>query len=71
MTLPEYEVGQYLTIYCGENEGCCFTVKGREWRPEFWTGTHRTDAGWWYDTGSYGWRSERTICTEAHARMFP
>lgn len=68
---PEYEIGDYLTIYCGLNEGCCFTVRGREWREQSHVGGYVTRAGWYYDTGSYGWRAENTISTEAHARLFP
>lgn len=70
-TQPQHEVGAYLTIYCGENEGCCFWVRAREWREAEWCGIHLIPAGWWYHTGSYGWRRESTISTEAHARMFP
>lgn len=63
---PRYSVGDYLIIYCGANEGCCFTVHGIRWsEADRW----RAD-GWEYDTGSYGWRAENTICTEAHARLF-
>lgn len=56
-----YAVGDYLIIYCGRYEGCCFTVRG----------VRAGDKGWEYDTGAYGWRSENTISTEAHYRRFP
>jgi hypothetical protein len=59
---PTYKVGDYLIIYCGRNEGCCFTVKGVRWS---------FGAGWEYDTGAYGWRPENSISTEGFARMFP
>jgi hypothetical protein len=59
---PKYKVGDYLAIYCGEGEGCCFYVRGRRCR---------VDGKWEYDAGSYGWRDEGSICTEAYARMFP
>lgn len=67
MTAPEHKIGDYLIVYCGQHEGCCFTVKdvrrapANVWQPERWE----------YDTGSYGWRSERTVCTEQHARLYP
>ena len=62
----QFAVGDYLTIYCGANEGCCFTVRAVRWAA---AAVWRT-ACWEYDTGSYGWRAERTISTEAHARLF-
>ncbi len=63
---PDYSVGQYLTIYCGADEGCCFWVRARRWAlADAWR-----PAGWEYDTGAYGWRRENTISTEAHARFF-
>lgn len=71
VTLPEYEIGQYLIVYSGYGEGCCFTVKGRKWHDQERVGNYVIPAGWWYDTGILGWKSERTICTEAHARLFP
>lgn len=69
-TEPDYKVGDYLTIYCGANEGCCFTVRAVEWREAEQVGEHAIPAGWFYDTGAYGWRQEKTVCTEAHARLF-
>jgi len=63
----KYRVGDYLAIYCGESEGCCFTVKNvrrapaSHWHPERWE----------YDAGMYGWRPENTISTEAFARLHP
>ena len=67
MSAPEYAIGDYLIIYSGANEGCCFTVRGvrlapaSAWQPQRWE----------YDTGAYGWLSEGSVCTEAHARLFP
>lgn len=64
---PAFKVGDYLTIYCGFNEGCGFTVRQSRWaQADPWR-----PAGWEYDTGSYGWRRENTLSTEAHARLFP
>lgn len=57
--MNEYEVGDYLIIYCGRDEGCCFTVRAKEKR----------DGRWWYDTGAYGWRAENTISTEHWYRL--
>lgn len=63
---PDYKIGQYLTIYCGLNEGCCFWVRSVRWaEADLWR-----SAGWEYDTGGYGWRRGSTISTEAHARLF-
>lgn len=59
---PRYKVHDYLTIYCGHNEGCCFYVRAIR---------RRDDGKWEYDTGSYGWREEGTISTEGYARLFP
>lgn len=62
----KYKLGDYLIVYSGANEGCCFTVRGVRWSDgDVWR-----DAGWEYDTGPYGWRSEDTISTEAYARLF-
>lgn len=64
---PRFRVGDHLTIYCGNNEGCCFTVRGMRWaNDDRWQ-----PARWEYDTGMYGWRGENTIATKAHARLFP
>lgn len=63
---PKYDTGDYLIIYCGQDEGCCFTVKARRWTD----GNQWQKAGWEYDTGSYGWRPENTISTEGWARVF-
>ena len=54
---PTYKVGDHLIIYCGRNEGCCFTVNGVRWSFE---------AGWGYDTGAYGWRARRTAAASTH-----
>lgn len=72
MTTPEaqYRVGDYLVVYSGDNEGCCFTVTAVAWHEAEWVGQHRVEAGWFYD-GAYGWKPEKMICTEAHARVFP
>jgi len=64
---PKYKAGDYLTIYCGLNEGCCFIVCGVRWaNDDRWQ-----PARWEYYTGMYGWRAENTICTEAYARLVP
>lgn len=63
---PKYAIGDYLIIYCGLNEGCCFTVRGVRWaEANPWQ-----PARWEYDTGAYGWRPENSISTEAHFRLF-
>ena len=64
---PEFKVGDYLTIYCGLNEGCCFWVKGVRWAEE----DQWRPAGWEYDAGQFGWRRENTISTEEFARLHP
>lgn len=67
MSAPEFKVGDYLIIYSGRYEGCCFTVRdvrlapANQWHSERWE----------YDTGAYGWLPEGSVCTEQHARMFP
>ncbi len=65
---PGYNVGDYLTVYCGLHEGHCFTVRAIRWAEA----DRAQPAGWEYDCGpEIGWRRENTISTEEFARLFP
>lgn len=59
--VPAYAMGDYMEIYCGHREGCCFWIKGIRYN-------HDIEAFQYLDgTFSGGWYGENQLsCLKRH-----